>query len=107
MNRARTDRQYSFNPEPAATARMGRWSYPRLGAMLSRLICKVGIWEKSPRKHAGFAKSACFRGDLALLPTLQTIRESMAPETTMPQSRKNAVFEPQAERNEDQNHVRS
>jgi len=48
--------------------------------MLSRPICKILTLCSSPRKHAGFAKSACFRGDFGMVQILQIIRESMAPE---------------------------
>jgi hypothetical protein len=47
--------------------------------MLSRLICKIVKPRSSPRKHARFAGSACFRRDLALLLRLQNAGESMAP----------------------------
>jgi len=36
--------------------------------MLSRIVCKIVSQCWSPRKHAGFAKFACFRSDLAQFP---------------------------------------
>jgi hypothetical protein len=54
---------------------------PELGAMLSRIVCKVRSSARSPQKHADFAKPACFRGDFSQIPILQISRESMAPQT--------------------------
>src|SRR5437870_582862 len=50
-----------------------------MGAMLSRMICKERKSAKPPRKHANFAKPACFRGDSLYFMILQVPRESMAP----------------------------
>jgi hypothetical protein len=50
-----------------------------MGAMLSRLICRIVEPRSPPRKHARFAGSACFRRDLALPLSLQNVGESMAP----------------------------
>src|SRR5438445_4262758 len=52
---------------------------PVMGAMLSRMISKEKSSAKPPRKHAGFAKAACFRGDRHYFMVLQTSRESTAP----------------------------
>jgi len=49
------------------------------GAMLSPRFCKIFSEGTPPRKHADFAKLACFRGNSALFSALQAIRESMAP----------------------------
>src|SRR5438093_743780 len=49
-----------------------------MGAMLSRLDCRIMKPRSSPRKHAGLARSACFRRDFVFLPRLQNVGESMA-----------------------------
>jgi len=49
------------------------------GAMLSQLVCKLRNSARPLRKHAEFAKSACFRGRQYWPSILQKSRESMAP----------------------------